>query len=157
MTAPTDICAIVSFPAMNSAQDNISGQQLFLASSEVLKHVLLPRLSGADLVRLGLTCRAIHSWVLDTPSSLWQVGTVLCKRKRKCSSAAVDSLDSGQSLGNTDDICGSSGSSWRCSSYPPDQPADDRAYAQGCAECIPSPAAYHEQLPSCRGGDPLAL
>ena len=51
MTAPTDICAIVSFPPMNFAQDHISGQQLFLASSEVLKHVLLPRLSGADRAR----------------------------------------------------------------------------------------------------------
>ena len=49
------------------------GQQLFLASSEVLQHVLLPCLSATDLLRLGLTCKPLLSWVISTPPSLWQV------------------------------------------------------------------------------------
>ena len=49
------------------------GHQLFLASSEVLQHVLLPWLSAADVLRLGLTCKALLSWVLSSPPALWQV------------------------------------------------------------------------------------
>ena len=49
------------------------GQQLFLGSQEVLQHVLIPRLSAADLMHLGLTCKAVHSWVVSLPPALWQV------------------------------------------------------------------------------------
>ena len=55
------------------AMANKHGHQLFLASSEVLQHVLLPCLSAADLLRLGLTCKPLLSWVLSTPPKLWQV------------------------------------------------------------------------------------
>ena len=49
------------------------GHQLFLASSEALQHVLLPYLPASDLLRLGLTCKPLLSWVISTPPSLWQV------------------------------------------------------------------------------------
>ena len=49
------------------------GQELFLAASEVLQHALLPCLSAPDLLRLGLTCKPLLSWVLSTPPTLWQV------------------------------------------------------------------------------------
>ena len=57
----------------SQAEVGMHGQQLFLASSEVLQHVLLPRISAPDLLRLGLTCKPLLSWVLSTPPSLWQV------------------------------------------------------------------------------------
>ena len=49
------------------------GETLFLASTEVLQQVLLPRLAAADLLRLSLCCKEMHSWLLSTPPDLWQV------------------------------------------------------------------------------------
>lgn len=49
------------------------GQQLFLASSVQLQEVLLPRLPAADLLRLGLTCKGLLSWVTSMPPAYWQV------------------------------------------------------------------------------------
>ena len=48
------------------------GQDLFLAYSSQLEQTLRPCLSADD--RLGLTCKALHKWILGTPLSLWQAG-----------------------------------------------------------------------------------
>ena len=51
------------------------GANLFLGSTEILQEVLLPRLTAADLLRLSLSCKAMHSWILSTPPGLWQVSS----------------------------------------------------------------------------------
>ena len=58
---------------MLSTAGELRGQQCFLASSEVLQHIVLPHLAAADLLRLGLTCRSLHAWALSLPPTLWQV------------------------------------------------------------------------------------
>ena len=49
------------------------GDQLFLAATETLQHVLLPHLSAVDLFRLACTSKAMQQWILSTPVNLWQV------------------------------------------------------------------------------------
>lgn len=70
--------ACSSLSRVKSSQDCtkpavMSGQQDFLVSSEVLQHTLLPLLSAADLVRLGITCKALMAWVSSTFPTVWQV------------------------------------------------------------------------------------
>lgn len=48
-------------------------QHPLLKNSEVLQHVLLPLLSAREVLRLGLTCRALLNWVMSTPPSSRQV------------------------------------------------------------------------------------
>ena len=59
-------------------------QNPFLASPEVLD-CLIAHLSVVDVFRLGLCCKGLRSWVLQTPVDLWKVsllarkpGQVLC-------------------------------------------------------------------------------
>ena len=54
------------------------GQQLFLASSEVLEDVLLPYLSAVDLYRLSMGCKGLQSWLLSLPPTVWQVTLLHC-------------------------------------------------------------------------------
>ena len=49
------------------------GQHLFLAATEVLQQVLLPRLSPASLCRLSICSKGLRSWLRGTPPELWQV------------------------------------------------------------------------------------
>ena len=49
------------------------GQHLFLTSTLQLEEVLLPCLPAADLLRLGVSCKAMLSWVMSMPPSYWQV------------------------------------------------------------------------------------
>ena len=51
----------------------MTGQLLFLGSAVQLQEVLLPRLPAADLLRLGLSCKALLSWVTNMPPTYWQV------------------------------------------------------------------------------------
>ena len=61
----------------------------FLASMVVLKSVLLPRLDATDLLRLGLSCRAMLAWVLSTPPALWQVGLLRLHSNGSCVPAST--------------------------------------------------------------------
>ena len=63
------------------------GQHLFLASSVELQQVLLPRLPAAALLRLGLSCRALLSWIMSCPATCWQVGTGLAREPAAASQA----------------------------------------------------------------------
>ena len=55
-----------------------SGQQLFLASSEVLEDVLLSHLSAVDLYRLSMGCKGLQSWLLSLPPTVWLVKLLHC-------------------------------------------------------------------------------
>ena len=44
----------------------------FLASTEVLEHVLLPLLTARDLFKLSCTSKAMRQWLLGTSPRLWQ-------------------------------------------------------------------------------------
>ena len=48
------------------------GQDLFLANTSMLQHTLLRHLSAADMLRLGLSCKDLYSWVLAAPLRHWQ-------------------------------------------------------------------------------------
>ena len=45
----------------------------FLTCTEVLEHVLLPRLTARDQCKLSCTSTAMKHWLLGTPTRLWQV------------------------------------------------------------------------------------
>ena len=66
------------------------GVHLFMASVVQLQEVLLPRLSATDLLRLGLSCKALLAWVLSTPPAYWQVSSVFHCNERSCTLNSAD-------------------------------------------------------------------
>ena len=75
-SACTSACQWSRVPKDCNKSAVMGGQQDFMASQKVLQHTLLPLLSAPDLVRLGLTCKALLAWVWSTPPAVWQV--MLC-------------------------------------------------------------------------------
>ena len=57
----------------SSRSEVMTGQQVFLTSAVQLQEVLLPRLPAADLLRLGLSCKALWSWIMSMPPAYWKV------------------------------------------------------------------------------------
>ena len=156
----------------------MAGGCLLLDRPDVL-HVLLPRLPASDLLRLGLTCKALLSRVLDTPSGYWLVSpgmlrsggslwlqklvlghihrhTAVNSSQAFCAWTQQPQLQQGSSWQALSAVGAGIGRCQRCLSSTPGRPA---VSAEGPSSTSESPHGQEEhpgQCPALQAGDLVA-